>query len=448
MNPLKWKLHWQIFAALAAAILTTVILRSGGLQDSDFGRNLVGLCQFVGTFFLNALKMIVVPLIVSAVISAVIGLGAEKKFGRLGAKVFAYYFASGLLAVATGLIMVNLIRPGEVSAETAERMLAQQGNPEEILEKAEGRTTGDFVDVLLRMVPTNVFDAATDNSSLLGVIVFSLLFGYFVTRLTGRPRETQQAFWDSAYAVMIKMADFVIRFAPIGVFGLVTPKLVETGWDLFVPLAKFTATVGLALGFHLFITLSLLLLVIGRVNPLAHLRGMGSALLTAFSTASSVSTLPVTLECVRDNAKVSRRVSSFSLPLGATVNMDGTALYECVVVIFVAQFQAVLDPSMAFGVTEQLTVVLLALLTSVGVAGIPSASLVAIVVIMEALGLNVEYIAIVWVVDRILDMCRTAVNIYSDSVGAVVIARTEGETPYPTDSPAKPAAEAPATAAD
>ncbi len=448
MNPLKWKLHWQIFAALALSILTMLILRSGGLQESAFARDLIGVCKFGGELFLRALKMIVVPLIVSAIISAVIGLGSEKNFGRLSVKVFSYYFSSGFLAVATGLLMVNLIQPGSVEVETAEKMLAQQGDADALLERAEGRSTGDFVDVLLRMIPTNVVEAATSNGSLLGVIVFSLLFGYFVTRVSGAHHDSQKAFWDGAYAVMVKFAEFVIRFAPLGVYGLVTPKLIETGWELFIPLAKFTATVGLALGFHLLVTLSIVLFVFGRTNPLAHLRGMGAALLTAFSTASSVSTLPVTLKCVRDNAKVSRRVSSFTLPLGATVNMDGTALYECVVVIFIAQFQGVLDPSLSFGVTEQLTVVLLALLTSIGVAGIPAASLVAIIVIMEALGLNVEFIAIVWVVDRILDMCRTAVNIYSDSVGAVVIARTEGETPYAAETPAEPAPEVPARAAD
>ncbi|MGF1483299.1 MAG: dicarboxylate/amino acid:cation symporter [Opitutales bacterium] len=444
LNPIKWKLHWQIFASLGLAILTMVILRSGGLQDSTFASVVIDLCEFAGTLFLNALKMIVVPLIVCAVISAVIGLGNERNFGRLGGKVFIYYMASGFLAIVMGLLAVNVIRPGEVSEATADRLLAQAQDPSALLADAQERSSADFVEVILRMFPPNVIEAATSNGSLLGVIVFSLFFGYFVTRLGGQAQATQKNFWDSAYAVMMKMADFIIRFAPIGVFGLVTPKLFEFGWDLFIPLLKFTITVLLALGLHLLLTLSVALMAVGRVSPLQHLRGMSSALLTAFSTASSVSTLPVTLDCVRDNAKVSRRVSSFTLPLGATVNMDGTALYECVVVIFVAQFQAVLDPSITFGLTEQILVVLMALLTSIGVAGIPQASLVAIVVIMQALGLNLEYIGIIMVVDRILDMCRTAVNIYSDSVGAVVIARTEGETPYSeaiaTDSDAQPAA--------
>jgi Na+/H+-dicarboxylate symporter len=435
-NPIRWKLHWQILLALGLSLAAMLVIRQGGLVESGPAQALLGACNFVGDLFMRLLRMIVVPLIVSAIVSGMIGLGTERNFGRLGAKVLAYYLFSGLIAVCIGLAVVNTIRPGEVDPETAERMIGQQADVSSIRETAEEKGLGDFFEVLLRMVPTNVFSAASDNGQLLSVIFFAVLYGFFVTRLSGRAREVQASFWESAYNVMVRMADLIIRFAPIGVFALVTPRLVDTGWSLFVPVGAFALTVLLALGLHLFGTMSVLLALIGRVNPIHHLRGMASALLTAFSTASSVSTLPVTLECVQKNAKVSNRVSSFTLPLGATVNMDGTALYECVVVIFIAQFQGVLGGGAAFGVDAQFTVVLLALLTSIGVAGIPQASLTAIVVILLAVGLDPEYIGIVLVVDRILDMCRTAVNIFSDSVGAVIIARSEGERPY-GDGPAR-----------
>jgi len=226
--------------------------------------------------------------------------------------------------------------------------------------------------------------------------------------------------------LMMRVTDFIIRFAPIGVFGLVTPIIVRTGFGLFKPLALFFFTVLLSLAFHFFINLGLLLKVVGRINPIYHYRAMAPVLVMAFSTASSTATLPVTLETVQKNAGVSSRISSFTLPLGATVNMDGTALYECVVVVFIAQIYGVIA-GFQFGLAEQFSVVVLALLTSVGVAGIPAASLVAITVILGVVGLPLEAVGLVWVTDRILDMCRTAVNVFSDTCGAAIIARTEGE---------------------
>jgi len=422
LNPIRWKLHWQILLALGLSLLTATLLKGGGLVESAGGQWVLGACDFVGTLFMNALKMIVVPLIVASIIAGMAGLGSDRAFGRLGLKTLLYYTTSGLLAIMVGLLFVNLIQPGNVSPETAEAIHASGTDAAAIQEAVQGRGTGDFLDVLKRMIPTNVFAAADDNGQLLGVIFFSLLVGVFIARLPEPYKQTQENLWEGFRLIMTKLADIVIATAPIGVFALVTPKLTELGLDLFAPLAKFTATVLLSLGFHLLVTLSILLWVFARVNPLAHLRAMASALLTAFSTASSVSTLPVTLECVEDNAGVSKRVATFTCPLGATVNMDGTALFECIVVIFIAQISGA-----GLDLTGQLTVVLLALMTSIGVAGIPSASMVAIAVILQALDLPVELIALYLPIDRLLDMCRTAVNIYSDSVGAVLVAKSEGE---------------------
>ena len=243
-----------------------------------------------------------------------------------------------------------------------------------------------------------------------------------MTRIHDRYVETMQNFWQGIFEVMMRITDWVMKFAPIGVFALVAKVVASTGFDAFIPLAVFMLTVLSALAVHVFVTLPLLLKFIARVNPLRHYRAMAPALLTAFSTSSSSATLPLTMECVEKNAGVSNRTTSFVLPLGATVNMDGTALYECVAAMFIAQ---------AYGLeltfATQFTIVLIALLTSIGVAGIPAASLVAIVVILAAIGLPAEGIGLILAVDRILDMCRTSVNVFSDSCGAVLIARSEGE---------------------
>ncbi len=435
MNPIRWKLHWQILLTLAlAALFGAFILPNTG---EGFSYGFIGFCQFTGKLFMNALKMVIVPLIVASIISGVMHLGAEKGVGRMGFKTFLYYTFSGAAAVIVGLIMVNLIQPGQVEAATAAGMLgsgAETSISQGLMSKVEGRSSSDLFEIFLRMFPSNIVDAATNNGQLLGVITFSILFGAFIGKLKPEQRTTQQKFWESAQEVMLKLTDFIIRFAPIGVFGLVVPVIFETEIaDLFGTLAWFFITVLLALALHFAINLALVLKFVGKVNPLTHYKEMAPVLLTAFSTASSAATLPLTMEIVEERAGVSNKTCSFTMPLGATVNMDGTALYECVVVLFIAQLYASTG-QIALGIGDQLLVVVLALTTSIGVAGIPAASLVAIAVILPAVGLPVEAIGVVWLTDRILDMCRTSVNVFSDTVGAVVIAATEGELPYGKNS--------------
>ena len=435
MNPIRWKLHWQILLTLAlAALFGAFILPNTG---EGFSYGFIGFCQFTGKLFMNALKMVIVPLIVASIISGVMHLGAEKGVGRMGFKTFLYYTFSGAAAVIVGLIMVNLIQPGQVEAATAAGMLgsgAETSISQGLMSKVEGRSSSDLFEIFLRMFPSNIVDAATNNGQLLGVITFSILFGAFIGKLKPEQRTTQQKFWESAQECMLKLTDFIIRFAPIGVFGLVVPVIFETEIaDLFGTLAWFFITVLLALALHFAINLALVLKFVGKVNPLTHYKEMAPVLLTAFSTASSSATLPLTMEIVEERAGVSNKTCSFTLPLGATVNMDGTALYECVVVLFIAQLYASTG-QIALGIGDQLLVVVLALTTSIGVAGIPAASLVAIAVILPAVGLPVEAIGVVWLTDRILDMCRTSVNVFSDTVGAVVIAATEGELPYGKNS--------------
>nr|WP_242467508.1 dicarboxylate/amino acid:cation symporter [Thiocapsa imhoffii] len=282
------------------------------------------------------------------------------------------------------------------------------------------------------MIPTNIVEAAAAGQ-MLGLIFFSLLYGFFLTRLQGVYAETQLNFWNGMFEIMMKITELVMKFAPIGVFALVAKTITETGLEAFGPLLLFFFSVVLALAIHFFLTLPLLLWLVGRVNPMRHYRAMGAALITAFSTASSSATLPVTMECVEKNAGVSNRTSSFVLPLGATINMDGTALYECVAVLFIAQAYGI-----ELNLATQILVVVLALLTSIGVAGIPAASLVAIAIILTAVGLPLEGIGLILAVDRLLDMMRTSVNIFSDSCGAVIIAKSEGEQGILTDAHRRP----------
>jgi Na+/H+-dicarboxylate symporter len=418
MRLLQLKLHWQIVIALVLAVPAGLLAgRDAGL----FGVSFHAVFDFVGTLFLNALKMLIVPLIVASIISGIAGIGSSSALGRLGGRTLLYYMTTSLLAILIGLLLVNLIAPGIINGEPAQQRLGLMAESPMLLPDVAGRDTGDVIDVFLRMVPVNIVAAAADGQ-MLGLIFFSLLYGYFMTRIGATYAEVQYNFWHGMFKVMMLITEWVISFAPIGVFALVARVIADTGFAAFAPLAWFFFTVLAALAVHFFIILPLLLRLVGRVNPLHHYQAMAPALLTAFSTASSSATLPLTLECVEKNAKVSNRTSSFVLPLGATVNMDGTALYECVAAMFIAQAYGL---ELSFGV--QFTIVLVALLTSIGVAGIPAASLVAIAIILGSIGLPLEGIGLILAVDRVLDMCRTAVNVYSDSCGAVIIARLEGE---------------------
>ena len=413
------KLHWQILIALLLAVLVGYLT---GPDGELFGIRFLDIYSFLGTMFLNALKMIIVPLIMASIITGIAGIGGRGTFGRLGWKTLLYYFMTSLLAILVGLAAVNIMQPGIVDGEPARDIIAlEETDLSAIEQRVAGKGAGDVVEIFIRMVPTNIVAAAAEGQ-MLGLIFFSLLFGYFMTRIEEDRSKLLFDFWQGVFSVMMKITDWVMLFAPLGVFALVAKVVAVTGFEAFQPLMVFFFTVLGALAVHLLITLPLLLRFIARVDPRRQFTAMSPALLTAFSTASSSATLPVTLDCVERRAGVSNRTTSFVLPLGATVNMDGTALYECVAAMFIAQAYGI-----ELGFATQFTVVLVALLTSIGVAGIPAASLVAITIILTTIGLPVEAVGLILAVDRILDMCRTSVNVFSDSCGAVLIGRTEGE---------------------
>lgn len=433
----KIKLHWQILIAIVLAVIIGYFTNK---ESTFLGIHLLSLFDFLGSLFMNALKMIIVPLIVASIITGIAGIGGTHGLGRMGAKTILYYMLTSLFAILIGLFIVNLVVPGVVDGKPIGDIISVS---QEQIQHAQGKVAASegssFADIFLRMFPPNIVHAAAEGQ-MLGLIVFSILFGFFITRIPDDYAEAQYNFWQGAYEVMLKITEFIIKFAPIGIFGLIASVVLGLDKEsdelnrLLDALGRFTVTVLIALGIHMFLTMPLLLKFLARVNPLRHFKAMAPALLTAFSTASSSATLPLTLECVEKNAGVSNRTSSFVLPLGATINMDGTALYECVVAIFIFQ---------AFGFdltfTQQFLIVVTALMTSIGVAGIPAASLVAIMIILKAVGLDEVSasagLAMVIVVDRVLDMCRTAVNVFSDSCGAVIIGRSEGETQILQDEP-------------
>ena len=417
MSITKLALHWQILIALVLAAVSGLLLSQ---ESSIFGVPVLSVLVFVGTLFLNALKMLIVPLVMASIITGMMSLTGDT-LGRLGSKTVFYYAVSSLVAILIGLFFVNLMQPGIIDGEPARDMIGLSADTDDVVSNVSGKGAADIAEVLLRMVPPNIVTAAA-NGQMLGLIFFSLLFGFFVSRLQGATAKVHKDFWQGVLDIMMMMTDLIMKFAPIGVYALVTKVIMISGLDAFEPLALFFATVLIALAVHMLLVLPAVLRFIARVSPGMHIKAMLPAILTAFSTSSSSATLPITMDCVENRAGVSNQVSGFTLPLGATINMDGTALYECVAAMFIAQAYG-----LSLDVTTQFTVVLVALLTSIGVAGIPSASLVAITIILAAIGLPLEAIGLILVVDRVLDMCRTSVNVFSDSCAAVTIARLEGE---------------------
>lgn len=397
----------------AVAATTTRAIQAG--VDARFCATTAGAATYgTAAVFMALLQMIVVPLVFTSLVSGVMGLSGFGRLGRLGLRTAAWYLTTTLLACLTGLALVNAVAPGEgVSIALPDSRLADE---------ISGVSAWDQV---LAVVPTNPV-AAIAEGRMLPIILFAILFGVFALTVGDDARRPVERFFRGAFEVMMRMTMFVIALAPVGIAALIARLVASTGPDVFASLAGYAATVAGGLAVHVFGTLPLLLWLVTRRNPYRVMRAMAPALATAFSTASSGCTLPVTMERVERGVGVSNEVSSFVLPLGATLNMDGTALYECVATVFVAQLYAAADPAFTLTAGAQITILGMALLVSVGAAGIPHAGLVMMVVIFQAVGLPVGLTALLWAVDRPLDMCRTAANVWSDAACAVAVAHAEG----------------------
>lgn len=371
-----------------------------------------------GRIFINLLMMMVVPVVMASVMSGIVGLGDIRKLGRPGGLTIGYYLTTTLLAVTLGLVLVNLIRPGtgiDTSDVQGVALTAEQA----------GSSLGTVARGLVLMLFTdNLFGAAT-RGELLPLILFSIIFAGMLTTMGERVHAITQMIVQVNDALLAFIL-FLMKLAPFGIFCLVTARFGQAQaegalGEVVLRTGAYFATVIAGLAVHALVTLPVILWIFTRRNPFRFMYQMSQALLTAFSTASSVATLPVTLECAVNNAKVSRRSADFVLPLGATINMDGTALYEAVAAIFIAQ-------ALGFPLTlpQQLVVAITATMAAIGAAGIPEAGLVTMVIVLNAVGLPLEYIGLILSVDWLLDRFRTAVNAFGDAIGAAVVERSFG----------------------
>lgn len=290
----KLALHWQIFIALILAGLAGSLT---GTDASLFGLKFYDIYVFLGTLFINALKMLIVPLIVSAIITGMFSIGTSGSLGQLGTKTLVYYMATSFIAIMIGLVVVNAISPGIIDGQPAKELIGLSADTGAVEEKVAGKGSGDVAAIFLRMVPPNIVSAAAAGQ-MLGLIFFSLLFGYFTANLKGSSGTTLRDFWNGVFEVMMKITDLIMKFAPIGVFGLVAKVVATTGYDAIKPLFLFFITVLIALAIHFLVSMPLLLKFVGRVSPWRMYRAMAPALLTAFSTSSSSATLPLTMDCV------------------------------------------------------------------------------------------------------------------------------------------------------
>ncbi|MCP4511566.1 MAG: dicarboxylate/amino acid:cation symporter, partial [Fuerstiella sp.] len=365
------------------------------------------LARSIGDLFLRLLKMVTVPLILTSLVTGVTGLRSQGRFGLMFGRTLFYYMITSLLAITTGMILVNLIQPG------AGAILPGGAKA---IEPSDLTLVEVLYQQVTRLIPTNPF-ASIAGGEFLSIISFAIMLGTFINLVGGEHGRRLSEIFASAFAVMMKMTAWVISLAPIGVAAFMVYATSTQGLGVFRTLAWYMLTVFLALVFHAVVILPLILRVFAKRNPLTFVRNLSPALLTAFSTASSNATLPLTLNCVEKRAGISNQTSSFVLPLGATINMDGTALYEVVAVLFIAQA----TPGFDLSIAQQITVALTALIASIGAAGIPHAGLVMMAIVLQAVGLPLEAQGIIIAVDRVLDMCRTSVNVWSDSCGCAVV---------------------------
>lgn len=384
----------------------------------SWSRSVGDRARLAGNLFLRMLQMVSVPLIIVSLISGVMGVGHAERLGKMFARTFTYYICTSLIAIVIGIVTMNVIRPGAAGDAPVSATSSSMD---------EGKQLGTIMyEQVENLIPINPI-AAIASSDFLSIITFSIAFAVFALLVGGKAAQTVNDLAQVGFDVMMKMTTFIIALAPFGVLFLMLFATATQGIGIFGRLGMYIVTVALGLVIHGAIVLPLIVKFVARRSPLEYARALSPAMFMAFSSSSSNATLPVTLTCVEKRAGISNRVSSFVLPLGATVNMDGTALYEAAAVLFIAQWTGH-DLSIA----QQVVVAFTALLASIGAAGIPQAGLVMMIVILQAVGLPIETQGLIIAVDRILDMMRTVVNIWSDACGAAVVARFEADDPSDT----------------
>lgn len=417
-------LHWLIIIALVAGIAAGLIFSALGL--TGFVNDWI---KPFGDIFISLLKLIAVPLVLVSLIKGISNLTDISKLSRMGGKTVLFYLGSTVIAICIGLTLANILKPGMGFSKEQKEKFSQQY--EQKLEKqqkeADKVQERGPLKPLVDMFPSNAFNAFSDNSKMLQVIVFAILFGVAMVSLKQETVAPVRSFFEAVYEIVLKIVSYIITTAPVGVFALLTAQIVEFAGD------KPGKAIALleVLGFYAAVVLAGLLLMAYVIYPLIlkiftgytysrFINGIAPAQMMAFSTSSSAATLPVTMNCAENNLGVSKETSSFVLPLGATINMDGTSLYQAVAAIFIAQVYAI-----ELSLAQQIGIITTATLASVGAAAVPGAGIIMLVIVLEQAGIPVEGIALILAPDRLLDMCRTTVNITGDSAISLLIDKSE-----------------------
>lgn len=416
------QLYTKILIGLVAGAVVGAVANIGGIVPLQ---NLMSSLEPLGTAFINLITMIVIPLVVASLLVGTASLGDLAKLGRIGGKTVLYYMSTTAIAVTIGLLLANILQPGGgVSEATRDQLAATYGGDAaarmDIAEAAPG-----WVETMLSIIPRNPVQAAAEMD-LLSLIFFTICFGAALTVVEESRREAVLKFFHGINDASMVLINWIMELAPYAVFVLIGSVVANFGFDLLQSLLVYTLVVVFGLGLHLMLTYGIILKVFAKLSPPAFFKRVAAVPLFAFSTSSSNATLPLTIETAEEKVGVSKEVASFVLPLGATINMDGTALYQAVAAMFIAQIYGI-----DLGLGMQMTIVLTATLASVGAAGVPSAGIITLIIVLNAVGLGEHVqagIALILGVDRILDMIRTSVNVCGDLTASAVIARTEGET--------------------
>ncbi len=416
----KLALHWQILLGMVMGVLVGLIMTQfeGG---SDIVKDWI---KPLGTIFINSLKLIAVPLILASLIKGVSDLKDISKLSKMGGRTIGLYLITTVIAVSIGLVLVNIIKPGNsISLETRQNLVQNySGDTDKFKDEAFKQTESGPLQALVDIVPENVFGAASENKNMLQVIFFAIFFGIGLILIPEKKSKPVKKFFDGFNEVILKMIDLIMLAAPYGVFALLAALVVESpSIDLFKALIwyAFTVILGLALIIAFYISI---VWIITKKTPSYFFKGISPAQLLAFSTSSSAATLPVTMERVTEHLGVDEEVSSFVLPIGATINMDGTSLYQAVAAVFIAQAFG-----MELSLSVQLGIIVTATLASIGSAAVPGAGMVMLVIVLAQAGIPEAGLALIFAIDRPLDMCRTTINVTGDAVVAMIVAKSLGK---------------------
>lgn len=414
-------LHWKIIIGMSLGIVYGIFANNMGYNN--FTTDWI---KPWGIIFVNLLKLIAVPLVFASLIKGVASLSDISRLSKIGSRTVMLYLFSTVISVTIGLFFVNTIKPGDSFSEEKKIELREKYSSKADLKinDANNLKNNGPLQFIVDVVPVNIISSASENKNMLQIIFFAILFGIAIIVIPDAKTEYVRGFFDGVNEIILYMVDLIMRFAPYGVFALLASLVVDFGAsiDLFLALGYYSLTVSVGLLLMIFVVYPLLLKLFTKVNYFSFFKAISPAQMLAFSTSSSAATLPVTMDRCENNVGVSKEVSSFVLPLGATINMDGTSLYQAVAAVFIAQ---------AFGydldLSAQLTIVLTATLASIGAAAVPGAGMVMLVIVLSSIGIDPEGIALIFAVDRILDMLRTVVNVTGDATVATIVASSDNQ---------------------